>query len=311
MNIQDISEADLTTLKAEGYTESDLGMLADTEVKALLGSSGGSDSDPDRNDGDGDEDPHERAEREQAEAAAAAAAEAAAAAGNVSTPGGAPTETKGFVVPTYTANVPEDMAEQIAAAKGKEREAFKQLMDGIIDADEYQKRRDEAEAQIDALKTKALTSSILEDVNRQNAEQQAEAEWARAQQTSFAAFKAEGLDYKHPERPALLAAFNYHLKALAGDAKNEKRDGVWFLSEAHRLTKADLGVTTVAKKGATTTPRGVDPADIPPTLRSVPAAATNAANTDEFAHMRGLEGVALERAHAALTEQQRDRYMAE
>lgn len=300
MNITDIPEADLTALRADGYTDADLTALADTEVKSLLTSGGGSDDDG--------TDRHAAAASEQD---ATAAAEAAAAA-DEQTPAAAegPTETVPFV-PQYTVEVPADAEEKIKGLRGEERAAFKSLMDGTIDADEYQAVRDRTEAEADALKTKALTASIFEQANRQSQEQVAEAEWKRAQATLFAAFKADGVDYRDPARPGLLAAFNHHLKALAADTKNERRDGAWFLSEADRLTRADLGIKAAEKTPPKPTPRTVDNVELPPTLRSVPAAATGAVNADEFAHMRGLEGLELERAHAALSESARDRWMAE
>jgi len=55
-------------------------------------------------------------------------------------------------------------------------------------------------------------------------------------------FKNEGYDYL--AKPTLFAAYNTHLKALGNDPKNERRDAPWFLNEAHRLTKEDLGMAT-------------------------------------------------------------------
>lgn len=315
MNVADINETDLATLTAQGYTKDDLGMLAESEVKALLAPESNHD----------EVDPHERAAEEQdatAQAAAAAAAAAGAqgndtapAAGNDTQPGVVESDSTldddSTFVPQFKAEVPADAAAQIAAEKAKDAEAFGKLMDGVIDAAEYQKIKAETEARVDELKTAALQADIFNKANEQFAAQAAEREWKRAEAAQMNAFKAEGLDYR--AKPGLLAAFNVHLKALGADQKNERRDAAWFLSEAHKLTKAELGITTAAKPTPTpsNTPRGVDPNDIPPTLRGVPAAGSNAVQTDEFAHMRNLSGVAYEKAFAGLTEAQRDRFMAE
>ena len=332
MNVADINETDLATLTAQGYTKEDLGMLADTEVKALLAPESNHD----------EVDPHDRAAEQQdeaaqaaaeaaaaeaaaAEAAAAAAAAAAGAqgndtaqaAGNDTTPGAVDSESTldddTTFVPQFRAEVPADAAAQIAAEKAKDAEAFGKLMDGLIDAAEYQKVKAATEARVDELRTAALQADIFNKANEQFAAQAAEREWKRAEAAQMNAFKAEGLDYR--AKPGLLAAFNVHLKALGADTKNERRDAAWFLTEAHKLTKAELGITTAApaKPNPTpnNTPRGVDPNDIPPTLRGVPAAGNNAVQTDEFAHMRNLSGVAYEKAFAGLTEAQRDRFMAE
>jgi len=286
----DINETDLATLNAQGYTEQDLSMLAKSEIAALLDV-------PADDSGTSASDPH---------AAAAAEQEAAAAAAPKVEVEQVPRET---FVPQYSAEVPADAKEQIAALTTEERTAFKQLMAGEIEADAYQEIRDRTEVVKDELKTKALTASIFEQANTQAAEQSARAEWSKSEAQAFNAFKAEGLDYK--AKPALLAAYNTNLKALGADPKNENRDAPWFLAEAHRLTKDDLGFVPAAKKVAPTARNGVDPAEIPPTLRSVPVAATGSVNADEFAHMRNLEGLALEKAHAALSNDQRDRWMAE
>lgn len=292
----DINETDLANLTAQGYTEQDLSMLAKSEIAALL------DVPADDDSGTSSSDPHSGAADEQDAAAAAATAanaavEAEAAAAN------AP------FVPQYSAEVPADAKEQITALKTEESASFKKLMDGEIDADEYKLVKDRTEAAIDELKTKAMTASIFEQANAQAAEQNARAEWSKSESAAFNSFKAEGLDYK--AKPALLAAYNTNLKALGADPKNENRDAPWFLAEAHRLTKDDLGFTPIAKKAPPTPRNGVDLSEMPPTLRSVPVAATGAVNADEFAHMRNLEGLELERAHARLTNDQRDRWMAE
>lgn len=295
MHIEDINATDLASLTEQGYTESDLAMLAKSEVAALLAVPGDEDIGTSAND------PHEAAAAAQ-EVATQEAAETAPEVAQV------PADTA--FVPQYSVEVPADAKEQIAALTAEERESFKELMAGAIDAEQYQEVRDRTEAAKDELKTQAMTASIFQQANQQAAEQNARAEWTRSETAAFNAFKSEGLDYK--AKPALLAAYNTNLKTLGADPKNENRDAPWFLAEAHRLTKEDLGfVPVAAKKAAPTARTGVDPAEIPPTLRSVPVAATGAVNSDEFAHMRNLEGLELERAHARLTNDQRDRWMAE
>lgn len=291
MDVQDITEANLATLTAQGYTANDLGMLAASEVEALLM--------VERVDTG---DSHEAAAARQ-DAAAAPVTPAAAA-----EPAEDETADEGPFIPQYKAEVPADAKEQIAAARNKERESFQRLMDGEIDAEAYQAVKDSTDELVDELRTQALTATIFQQANAQAAEQQAQNDWKRAETTSFAAFKAEGLDYKN--NPALLAAYNVHLKALGADEKNERRDSPWFLTEAHRLTKESLGLTTL-RKSPQESRSGVDIAELPPTLRGVPVAAMGAVNGDEFAHLRNLTGLEAERAHAALTDAQRDRYMNE
>jgi hypothetical protein len=314
MDVSAINEADMTALTAQGYTKDDLQFLAETEVKALLA--------PDSTDDDGVDKHAAAAAAQEAAAAEAAAAAAAAAAKPAATPPAttppaneppaeedepAPRDT---FVPQYTAEVPADAKAKIDELQKEEKAAFKRLMDGEIEAEAYQEIKDRVGNEVDALKTAALTAHIFSQANVQAQEQAARNEWNKAEVSAMNSFKDEGIDYR--AKPALLAAYNTHLKSLGADPKNERRDAAWFLTEAHKLTKADLGITT-----ATPTPaarkdvRAVDPAEIPPTLRGVPAAATGAVNSDEFAHMRNLDGLALEKAVAGMNDAQRERWLSE
>jgi hypothetical protein len=308
MDLSEISPSDLANLTEQGYTDSDLEMLAESEVKALLidgndGDAGGSSS----------TDPHDRAATEQDDTAAVAAAAAAALVEEEAAEAAAAAVAaeKAPFIPEYKAEMPADAAQQIKALRTEVAASFKKLMDGEIDADTYQAVQDRVDAEVDTLRTQALTASVFQQANEQAQAQAARKEWDKAETAAFNGFKAEGLDYKG--KPSLLAAYNTNLKTLGADPKNENRDAAWFLAEANRLTREDLGMGPVAsaKKPAPTARAGVDLSELPPTLRSVPVAATSAVNTDEFAHMRNLEGLALERAHAGLTESQRDRWMAE
>jgi hypothetical protein len=299
MNLNDITPENMTALTEQGYTESDLAMLAKSEVDSLLAVPA-----DDSGSGNVASDPHGDAQAEQD-------------AGNVQTTAEQADEVATLppeqpFIPQYSAELPADAAEKIKALKDEESESFKKLMDGEITSEDYKAVRERVEAETDDLKTKVLTASIFSQANAQAAEQAARAEWSKAETQAFATFKTEGIDYK--AKPALLAAYNTNLKALGADPKNENRDAAWFLTEANRLTKEDLGFVSLAntaKKPVPTTPNRVDPREIPPTLRNVPIAATGAVNADEFAHMRNLDGLELERAHARLTNDQRDRWMAE
>lgn len=306
MQVANLTEDQVSSLQDQGYSTDDLSLLTDEEVKILLDDDSADDSDdaPSPKAKDDDEDPHDKAAREQAEAASEQVEKEA-----TTTTEEAKDDGKAFV-PQYAVEVPADAAEQIKALKAEDAEAFKKLIDGEMEPDAYQAIKDRTEAAIDDLKTKAMTAAIFQQANAQATEQAAAQEWKRAENAAMNTFKAEGIDYRG--KPALLAAYNTTLKALADDAKNANRDAPWFLAEAHRLTKAELGIVTAPKP----TPKPGDrrnplaDVEIPPTLRGAPAAATSAIDTDEFSHMRGLGGIELERAVAKLTPDQLDRYLA-
>lgn len=316
MELNELSATDLDTLKSQGYDDTDLEMLDKSEVDALLG----------RNRlGEGDEeDPPAAASNKPAvdphEAAAAAqdaALREADEAGNVTSPPAAAPAPAPAAGPTHVSSFRTSFdADAVAADKakiteleGSEAAAFKRLMDGEIDAEEYQKIKGEVAANVAELKERVLEARVLSRVSERNAEADAQAQWQAAQNELLPQFKAAGLDYA---RPGPLAAFNAHLKALAADQKNGNRDARWFLSEADRLVREDLGLKPL-QKSAGKASSGVDMSEIPPTLRGVPAAGGNAIQADEFAELdrlaEGNDPIAYERAMAALTDKQRDRYL--
>lgn len=224
-----------------------------------------------------------------------------------------PTTAPAAFVPQYSAEVPADAAQQIAALKAEERAAFAKLMDGEsdMDTDIYAAIRERTDAAIDALKVKVLTASIFQQANEQAQEQRDREEWEATKVQVFEKFKEDGLDYSDPKRPGLMAAYNHHLKALGSDPANERKTGEWFLKEADRLTREDLGIKpTAAAPAAPAKPaRGVDRSAIPPTLSRVPPSADSAISGDEFSHLGSLDGAALEKAIAKMSPEELDRYL--
>jgi len=315
VNVADINQSQLDTLNKAGYTADDLAMLAPSEVEALLA--------PDAEGRPGGGDPHEAAleqqnakgEQDDAAAAAAAAASAPAAATAAPAPAdaaGAPAEpAQTPAAPSFEPAIPADANEKIAALKAEEGEAFKKLMDGVIDAETYQETKDRVQGEIDGIREEVVIAKAVAATSRANAETAALNEWRSAEAAAFGEFKTQGIDYK--ARPALLAAYNTHLKALGNDPKNHMRDAGWFLQEAHRMTKADMGIGAPAPSPAPTpaaSPAGVDMASLPPTLRATPAAATGAIETNEFAHLNNLGPLELERAVAGMSDAQRERWLS-
>lgn len=168
-------------------------------------------------------------------------------------------------------DVPADADAQIKALNDEKAEAFAKLMDGDLTAEQYRAIEDRTTAAVKAIETKVLTATVLSAAN----EQRAQNEWNRAQASEFEAYKGEGLDYRG--KPALLAAYNVNLKALAAKPENEAKSAKWFLREAHKMTKADLGITAApapaaAKPVTAQAARGVDRNAIPPTLSRTPPA---------------------------------------
>lgn len=215
-------------------------------------------------------------------------------------PGPAPAPEPAPAPTPFVPEVPANAKERLDAIKAEHDAAFDKLIEGTLEPSEYRAIKDRTEAEADVLKEQLLAARIF----TQQAEAAARNEWQRAQVATMNTAKAEGVDYA--AKPALMAAYNVHLKALGSDPANESKDAAWFLSEAHRLTKADLGLVTRPAPGQR---RGVDLSAIPPTLRNTPAAADANIAGDEFAHLGSLEGVALERAVAKMSPEQQERWL--
>ena len=205
----------------------------------------------------------------------------------------------------YEVDVPADADKQIKALADEKAIAFTSLMDGDMTAEAYRAIEERTNTGIKAIETKLITATVLQEANQQ----QAASEWKRAQAAEFTAFKGDGLDYQG--KPSLLAAYNVNLKTLAAVPENENKSARWFLREAHRLTKADLGVTSARAAAPAPAPaaRGVDRSQIPPTLARTPPAVDPTVAGDEFAHMGNLTGAAAERAYANMTPEQQERYL--
>lgn len=186
--------------------------------------------------------------------------------------------------------------------KFKEGElAFEEFLvkDREIQKEEAKLRNDESDA------------VTMERLNEQNASRT----WFSNVKAFIAEVKrVEGINY---DSVALNAALDSTVKALATDPANAEKPQAWFLREAHRLVKADLGLPPrSAPKPADPAPKPVqkgrapDLNEVPPTLRKVPAAAPNdPKGEDEFAHLDQLEGLELEEALAKLTPAEQNRYL--
>jgi len=132
----------------------------------------------------------------------------------------------------------------------------------------------------------------------------------------FTSVKAkDGIDYS---KPGLNAAFDTTLKALAADEANAKHSPRWFLREADKLVRAEIGF--VAKEpsasGEAATVNG-KPASRKPALAVVrdvgglPSAGDDDASggNPEFSALDKLDGIDYEDALAAMPKSKQDLYL--
>lgn len=241
----------------------------------------------------------------EAEAAAAAASAAAASAeAAAAAPVEVPKLNLGFVDAKYS--------KELTALSNEKAGKFQELMDGTMDAATYSAFETDYEARRDVLREQKVE----------------EKQWF----THVHAFKAEqastiGLNYYTNQEAA--AALDDWTIRIASKPENAAKDPEWCLAEAHKKVMVELDIKPVTGKaavaaapaaapgaasaaapaGAAKAGRAPDLSGIPPTLGGLPIAATETSEeAGEFAGLASLTGMDYERALAALTPAQKDRY---
>lgn len=235
--------------------------------------------------------------------------------------------------PVLRVELPEDFDDRMASLDTRESDLIKKFKDGDIEVDEFVAETNKItgeRAELNQLKTQA---AISEQINAQNAEHQ----WTMSVRRFIRDVKkSEGVDYA-PGSPEL-KQFDSMIKALAQNPENNDKPFKWFLNNAHKATKALLGITTStpsaigAKAGEgkpaskpAAKPQGKQqqaaqtadknrrkpPVDkVPANLAGVPGGDGPGDVGDEFAELDKLEGLEYEEALARLPKAQRERYLS-
>lgn len=308
-----LSPEERAALEDDGLSDEERNILQDVAGEddgEGQGEDDGQDGDDDE-DGDGDEDD------DAAAAAGDGADDAGASAGaddQGAQAGAAESEDEDDAAgPVYEAALPEDFDDRVKALNTRADDLAAKFKAGEIDSDQFiaetRKIADER-AELEAMRTEVR---VAERLNAQNAEHQ----WKRVVKTFMREVKAaEGIDYAGD--PEKAEKFDLFVKALAGDPKNEGKSFKWYLSQAHKATKAVLGIPDKPAGGqkpdAPAKPAGRKPptAAVPRNLAQVPGSdGPGDVGGDEFAELDRLTGEAYELALAKLTPAQRERYLAQ
>jgi cell division septation protein DedD len=276
------------------------------------------------------------ADGEAAAPATSTAAAAPATAAPAAAPAIAPAPGPSAVV--YNAKVGENVAkdiqtekDSIKAARAEKRAGLMKLNDGDIDADEYGKIEDAADAKIDAANDKILQlhgAQVRGAVATELTEQQTQAAWRGMLNAHIKEAKTDGLDYAGDEK--LRGEFNSLVKAFASEAADRGMvDGPsmeasgWALDQAKQviyMRHGKTGAAAPAAPAAAAAPAGAPaaapaagaPAAAAPTaaaaaarhgltsLGAMPAAAAAPVADDVMSKIGTLEGEELELYMASL-----------
>ncbi|WP_315128107.1 hypothetical protein [Comamonas antarctica] len=213
---------------------------------------------------------------------------------------------------------PEDADDQRKTLRAEKATALQQLLDGEIDQEKYQEVEARVQDKLDDLARAAAVDMARTQLQRDSML----AEYGQHLAAVQKELKAAGIDLDGDAGPQFDRAIRLFAqeageRGLTDTAGNmaASRDA---LAEAkalvlRRFGKAEAaapaaGTAAAAPKPAARRPAPPDRSTLPPTLAGVPTAA-DAAVGSEFAHLESLEGTALERAIAAMTPAQQDRYL--
>jgi hypothetical protein len=209
--------------------------------------------------------------------------------------------------PLLVAQAPADADAKLADIKTKKDEVLSRFDDGDITAKEMQAELDalgKQEREIERAIDKANIAAELEQQRRKN-------QWDADCASFLDAHKA---DYHGEANAERFTHLNETVIALANMPRNANLTGQQLLVRAHMMVKAELGEAVVLPAAAKTKQQEIPKPALPPNLAGVPSASTNDPGEGKWASLDRIrdsgDGVAYEKALSALSEADRDAYLA-
>lgn len=207
--------------------------------------------------------------------------------------------------PRYAVKAPEDADAKIAALEAKDAAAFKQLLEGEIDADAYAAVKTETGKEIRQIERAVARAETLAEANEQHA--------AAEQETAINLIKVQakkaGLDYDSDVKAQ--RQFNAMVDAVASDPDNSSMTPAQIYAEANKAVYALRGLKHDASAPAPSPAPAAAPAAprtapaAPPTLRGLPAAAQSQGAGGIDDQLSRLSGAEFEAAYSKLSPAQK------
>lgn len=231
------------------------------------------------------------------------------------------TATTARVEPIYQAQTGDNLDQQLKDLSQARRDARRKYEEGELSEDDYDAELDRIEQERDKVNSARIRAEVSADMTTQ----QLQREYRKTLDGFFADIKRSGFDYKSDANKGALQHLDKTIKALSQTADGEEGPELWreILGNAHMVTAAKFKIPTqkasgdeTGKEGKTSKAAEVarsrtpDLSKVPPTVGRGPSAGTPSVNSDEFSHLDGLSGIALERAVARLTPDQQERWEA-
>lgn len=203
----------------------------------------------------------------------------------------------------FKADLPADYKTKRTELLKAKAEAMKQLMDGVIDAEEFATVEAELADKLEDLTAQRIRAETLQEANVQN--QQAYQQ--REIQKLIRAAKTE-VDYT--KDVAAIKQFDQALAIISADPDNAGADYAELIGNAHKMVMALRGLKPPAAPATQRQPRGPG-GEAPVTLRSLPAASTPNVSGGVAEQLSRLSGPAYEAAFSKLSPAQRAQMLDE
>lgn len=228
------------------------------------------------------------------------------------------TATTARVEPIYQAQTGDNLDQQLKDLSQARRDARRKYEEGELSEDQYDAELDRIEQERDKVNSARIRAEVSADMTTQ----QLQREYRKTLDGFFADVKKAGFDYKADANKGALQHLDKAIKALSQTAEGDEGPDLWreILSNAHLVTAAKFKIPTqkagsddtgkTSKAAEVARSRTPDLSKVPPTVGRGPSAGTPSVNSDEFSHLDGLSGIALERAVARLTPDQQERWEA-
>jgi len=225
------------------------------------------------------------------------------------------------VEPIYQAQGGENLDQQLKDLAQARRDARRKYEEGELSEDQYDAELDRIEQERDKVNSARIRAEVSADMTTQ----QLQREYRKTLDGFFSDIKKSGFDYKADANKGALQHLDKTIKALSQTAEGEEGPELWreILGNAHMVTAAKFKIPAQKAGGDDTGKDGKpnkaaevarnrtpDLSKVPPTVGRGPSAGTPSVNSDEFSHLDGLSGIALERAVARLTPDQQERWEA-
>lgn len=223
------------------------------------------------------------------------------------------------VEPIYQAQAAENLDAKLKELAQARRDARRKYEEGELSEDQYDAELDRIEQERDTVNS----ARIRAEVSSEMTVQQLTREYQKTIASFFGDVKKAGFDYMDEANKGALQHLDKTIKALSQTADGEEGPELWreILGNAHMVTAAKFKIATGKQDPKPDTGKGgkaaevarsrtPDLSNVPPTVGRGPSAGTPSVNSDEFSHLDGLSGIALERAVARLTPDQQERWEA-